>query len=86
MTMRMLEARRSDMPIITPRPATVDNPQQRTDQRIPRAKIQPGALKGNTNHGWMRDRYEDTGDDCDGGVKEEAMGKPVAKKQECPNS
>ena len=26
-TMRMLEARRSDIPIITPRPATVERPQ-----------------------------------------------------------
>jgi hypothetical protein len=34
----------------------------------------------------MRNRNEDTGDDCDGGVKEEAMSKPVAKKQERPNS
>jgi hypothetical protein len=30
----------------------------------------------------MRDRNEDTGNDCDDSIDEEAMGKPVAKKQE----
>jgi len=29
---------------------------------------------------------EDTGDNCDDGVKEEPLGKPVAKKQERPDS
>src|SRR4029453_2254779 len=59
-----------------------ETPEKRANKRKPCAPAQPAALKRATDERWMCNRNEDSGEDRDAGIKEEASGKPVAEDQE----
>src|SRR5947207_6642873 len=84
-TTRILAASRSGMPIMTPRPATVEPPQKKSaDESVAGAKSEPSALKRNCNERGKFHREKNTGEDGDRGIEKKARREAIAEKEKRP--
>ncbi len=70
------------MPVITPRPATVESPQKRgADERVAGAAVQAGLLVGNADQFRVTDGEEDAREKGDAAKEIEARHEPIVEEK-----